>query len=165
MSKGLEIEKKYLIAYPDVTFLIGRGATVKEMEQTYLLCDEGSERVRSTTINGRTEYTHTVKKKIRGIIRKEDEERVSKDEYKRLLLRADPACVNIKKTRYVLDENGFRYEFDVFPFWKDKAFLEVELESEDQEVVLPDFVVVLEDVSEDKRYTNHALARALKEGR
>ena len=165
MPKGLEIEKKYLIAYPDVGRLVEEGAVVKEMEQTYLLCDEGSERVRSTTIGGHTEYTHTVKKKIRGIVRKEDEERITEDEYKRLLLRADPACVNIKKTRYALKKGNFCYEFDVFPFWTDKAFLEVELESEDQEVVLPDFVVVLEDVSEDKRYTNHALARALKEGR
>ena len=162
MPKGLEIEKKYLIAYPDTELLIKKGAVVKEMEQTYLVSDVGSERVRSTTINGVTTYTHTLKKKIKGIVRTEDEETVSEEEYKRLLLRADPTCLNIKKRRYVLFENGFCYEVDVFPFWTDKAFLEVELEDENTEVVLPDYAVVLADVSEDKNYTNHALAKRLK---
>ena len=162
MPKGLEIEKKYLIAYPDADTLLKRGAVVKEIEQTYLVSDVGSERVRRTTINGVTTYTHTLKKKIKGIVRTEDEEIVSEEEYDRLLLRADPACLNIKKFRYVLRENGFCYEVDVFPFWQDKAFLEVELENEDIKVVLPDFVTVLTDVSEDKNYTNHALAKRLK---
>lgn len=162
MPKGLEIEKKYLIAYPDTDLLIKKGAVVKEMEQTYLVSDVGSERVRRTTINGVTTYTHTLKKKIKGIVRTEDEETISEEEYKRLLLRADPTCLNIKKRRYVLLENGFCYEFDVFPFWMDKAFLEVELEDENTDVVLPDYAVVLADVSEDKNYTNHALAKRLK---
>ena len=162
MPKGLEIEKKYLIAYPDTDLLIKKGAVLKEIEQTYLVSDVGSERVRLTTINGVTTYTHTVKKKIKGIVRTEDEETVSEEEYKRLLLRADPGCLNIKKRRYVLSENGFCYEIDVFPFWTDRAFLEVELEEEKTEVVLPDFVVVLADVSEDENYTNRALAGRLK---
>ena len=162
MPKGLEIEKKYLIAYPDTDLLIKKGAVVKEIEQTYLVSDVGSERVRLTTINGVTTYTHTVKKKIKGIVRTEDEETVSEEEYKCLLLRADPGCLNIKKRRYVLSENGFCYEIDVFPFWTDKAFLEVELEEEKTDVVLPDFVAVLADVSEDENYTNRALAGRLK---
>ena len=163
MPKGLEIEKKYLIAYPDVALLIEKGAEVKKMEQTYLVSDVGSERVRRTEARGRVVYTHTLKKKISGIVRKEDEEEISEEEYKRLLLRADPDCAPIKKTRYVLRQGELRYEFDVFPFWTDKAFLEVELEREDQATPLPDFTTVLADVSEDKRYTNHALAYRLKE--
>ena len=46
MPKGLEIEKKYLIAYPDEELLLKKGAVVKEIEQTYLTSDVGSERVR-----------------------------------------------------------------------------------------------------------------------
>ena len=162
MPKGLEIEKKYLIAYPDEELLLKKGAVVKEIEQTYLTSDVGSERVRASKTNGRTTYTHTQKKKIKGIVRTEDEEVISEEEYRRLLLRADPACVNIKKRRFVLKNGEFTYEIDLFPFWKDKAFLEIELEREDQTVDLPDFVTVLADVSEDKRYTNHALAIMLK---
>ena len=51
MPKGLEIEKKYLIAYPDEGLLVKKGAVVKEIEQTYLLSDVGSERVRASTAN------------------------------------------------------------------------------------------------------------------
>ena len=92
-------------------------------------------------------------------MRREDEYVIDREEYDALLLRADSSCHPIVKDRYVLKENGLAYEFDLFPFWQDQAFLEIELEREDQEVFLPDFVTVLADVSEDKNYTNHALAR------
>ena len=160
MPKGLEIEKKYLIIYPDVEKLKERGAVEKKMVQIYLTAEKGvSERVRKTEINGEVVYTHTIKRKLEGIVRQEDEKVVSKEEYEALSLRADSACRPIEKVRWALKENGFTYEFDLFPFWTDRAFLEIELESPDAEVILPDYVTVLADVSEDKNYTNHALAR------
>lgn len=49
MPKGLEIEKKYLIKYPDVSLLKERGAVKKQIKQVYLSAAEGvSERVRRT---------------------------------------------------------------------------------------------------------------------
>ena len=51
----------------------------------------------------------------------------------------------------------------MFPFWSDKAFLEVELPSEDTPVTPPDFVRVIREVTDDNRYTNHALAKKLPE--
>ncbi len=163
MSNGLEIEKKYLIAYPDINLLLRKGAREKDITQTYLSAPEGtSERVRKSVENGVAVYTHTIKTKLGGITRKEDEYVIDREEYDFLLLRADKSCLNIKKRRFVLYQGHFTYEIDVFPFWKDKAFLEIELERENQEVVLPDFVTVLADVSTDKNYTNHALAKKLK---
>ena len=58
-----------------------------------------------------------------------------------------------------MNEGGFCYEIDVYPEWTDRAVLEIELEREDQAVVLPDWVSVLREVTEDPRYTNHALSR------
>ena len=160
MPNGLEIEKKYLIVYPDTELLKRLGATEKRMEQTYLASEESvSERVRMSETNGVAVYTHTRKKKVKGIVRQEEERTISKAEYDALLERKEPGASTIKKTRYVLPLGGLVWEFDVFPFWQDKAFLEVELEREDQEVVLPDFVTVVADVSENPSYTNHALAR------
>jgi CYTH domain-containing protein len=46
---------------------------------------------------------------------------------------------------------------------KNAAFLEVELESEDETFELPEFVNVIEDVTSDGRYTNAALARIDRE--
>ena len=54
---------------------------------------------------------------------------------------------------------GTYFEIDIFPFWRDKAFLEVELKSENEGFVLPPFIKVIKDVTEDEEYTNHALAR------
>lgn len=163
MPKGLEIEKKYLIAYPDTELLREKGAVEKSLEQTYLTAEDGvSERVRKSVKNGVVTYTHTLKKKVSGITRLEDEKEITEEEYKALLLRADPTCETVRKTRFVLPGEGVFYEIDVFPFWKDKAFLEVELEREEQSVFLPDLVTVLADVSRDKNYTNHAIAKQLK---
>ena len=163
MNGHLEIEKKYLIKYPNVNDLLVRGAESSEITQVYLLADKDvSERVRKRVYKGKSVFTHTVKGKAKGIARTEDEREISGEEYETLLLRADPECAPVSKTRYVLKENGFCYEVDVFPFWKDKAFLEIELENEDVEPVLPGFITVVEDVSCDRNYTNHALSRRLK---
>lgn len=52
-------------------------------------------------------------------------------------------------------------EVDVFPFWQDRAFCEVELPDEATVVTLPEFLDVIREVTEDKRYTNLALAREI----
>ena len=60
--------------------------------------------------------------------------------------------------RYCLTENSRYYEIDVFPEWKKQAILEVELRSENEEVVFPEEVQVIREVTSDRRYLNHALA-------
>ena len=163
VPKGVETEKKLLIKYPDTELLVVKCAVKKDIVQTYLSAPEGvSERVRSSTTDGATVFTHTIKKKLTAMSRSEDEEEISRERYEELLLRADPACAPIRKTRYVLRGEKHIYEFDIFPFWTDKAFLEVELSSEDEAFSLPDFVEVLADVTTDGRFTNHALARRLR---
>ncbi len=157
---SLEIEKKFLIKYPDLSFLESLPCCeVSEIEQTYLATDTGSERVRKRVWRDRIEYTHTSKKDVGAITREEIEERITEEEYTDLLLRADPTCHTLQKRRYVVRRNGVCYEIDVYPFWSEQAVLEIELSDEKQEVLLPDFVTVLADVSCDKRYTNHRLSK------
>jgi len=52
-------------------------------------------------------------------------------------------------------------EIDVFPFWRDRAFCECELQSEDEPLPLPDWLHVYREVTDDPRYTNRALARSV----
>lgn len=164
-SAPLEIERKFLIAYPDLADLAARAAgDVSEIVQTYLLAEKGaSERVRARTRGGETVYTHNTKIKLNAMKRIELEDTVDEAAYAALLRRADPACRRIEKTRYCVRADGFVWEIDIFPFWTDKAFLEVELPREDTPIVLPDFVHLIREVTEDSRYTNHALAFALPE--
>ena len=69
-------------------------------------------------------------------------------------------CVQgvISKDRYCLAWQGKYFELDVYPFWRDKATLELELLSEDQEFELPDFVTLIRDVTTEKEYRNKRLA-------
>ena len=161
----LEIERKFLIEYPD-TVLLDRlsGGDCSEISQTYLVGEAGtSERVRARTRGGKTVYTHNVKTKLSAMKRIEIENEVSAEEYSELLGRADPTCRTIEKVRYCVHSGGFVFEIDIFPFWSDKAFMEVEMPSEDTAVPLPDFVKIIREVTDDNRYTNHALAMELPE--
>jgi CYTH domain-containing protein len=155
-----EIERKFLIAFPDEGKLAAMdGCRVYEIEQIYLPTPKGiSERVRRVDDGKKTTYIHTVKKKLSALTRSEFEEEISAEVYERMSCSCDE---RISKRRYRIPYGGRLLEIDIFPFWRTRAFCEVELESEDEDVVLPDFIKVIEDVSEDNRYSNHSLAREL----
>ena len=156
-----EIERKFLIRCPDIEGLTA-SAEPSQITQTYLLGAEGcTERVRSRTAAGRTVYTHTVKQRLSAVRRIEIEHEIPREEYEALLQRADPEARTIEKTRWCLRENGFLYEIDVFPFWEDRAFLEVELTDESQPFPWPEQIALIREVTDDRRYTNAALAREI----
>ena len=67
----------------------------------------------------------------------------------------------IEKTRYLVPFEGHTLEIDVFPFWRDRAFCECELQSQDEPLPLPDWLHVYREVTDDPRYTNRALARSV----
>ena len=157
---GFEIERKFLIAMPDAALL--EEAECSAIVQTYLRGEKGTtERVRRRDRNGQIEYTHTIKRKISALRRIEDETEISREEYVSLLERADPERRPVRKKRYCFWEFGFLWEIDVYPFWSDRAILEVELEDEAVEITLPRRIRILREVSADKRYTNAALSRKI----
>mgnify|MGYP003304528084 CR=1 FL=1 len=164
-SQPLEIERKFLIEYPD-TALLDRlsGGNRSEISQTYLVGKKGtSERVRARTRDGVTVYTHNVKVKLSSMMRVENEDEISEEEYNEFLKRADKSRRTIEKIRYCIPHGEFVCEIDLFPFWSDKAFLEIEMPSEDTEITLPDFVKLIREVTDDNRYTNNALAKEIPE--
>lgn len=157
----LEIERKFLIAYPSEELL--HGCESSEIVQTYLEAAEKgvSERVRKRGSAGSFTYTHTLKKHISDITRFEEEREISCEEYEKLLERADKTRRTIYKTRYILQFEGQSFEIDVFPFWSDRAFLELELENERQEIAFPDGIRIIRELTHDRRYTNASLARQI----
>ena len=158
----MEIERKYLISRPDGRALESRPNCEKvDIVQTYLRSEDPAEerRIRRRGSHGSYVYFMTRKRKAGGIRRVEIEERLSRREYIALLAEADPDYRPIRKERYCLSENGLYYEIDVYPEWKDKALMEVELHSEGQEIVFPEGIDVIREVTEDPAYSNHALAR------
>ncbi len=131
-----------------------------EIIQTYLTAPEGEEsRVRQRGIDGHYIYSQTTKRKITEMKRVEVERRLSKDEYLRLLMDADPACRPIRKTRYCLTFDNQYFEIDVYPFWKEKAIMEIELSDETAEIRFPEQIKVIKEVTDDASYKNASLAR------
>lgn len=159
-----EIERKFLIRMPDLLWL----ASVAErshIRQTYLLNERKgtSERVRSRAAQGRTVYTHTQKTHVSDMRRIEVEREIGQSEYERLLLKADPERKPIEKDRYCLRSGDYLYEIDIYPFWNEQAILEIELTDESQSFPWPEGIVCLREVTDDRRYTNSALARRVPE--
>lgn len=154
-----EIERKYLIAYPDPEAL-RREAEGTRIVQTYLVPEKPgrTDRVRARGQEGAWVYTHTVKERVSDLKCIEIEREISREDYEALLRRADPACRVIEKTRWVLPWEGQNFEIDLYPFWSDRAILEIELEDEAQPVRLPPLIRVLKEVTHDRRYSNAALA-------
>ncbi len=156
----LEIERKYLIRMPDAALLAQLPAS--EIEQTYILSPEGArERVRRREYADGTVFTHTAKTRLSVLSRIEKEEQISEERYRELLLRADPARRPVRKRRLILRYDGQDFEIDVFPFWNDRALMELELRSEEQELRLPPGIEIIREVTADGRYTNSAIAREI----
>ena len=61
----------------------------------------------------------------------------------------------------MLAYEGKEFEIDVYPFWQDKAVMEIELTDETETVKLPPEIEIIKEVTRDRRYTNAALAREI----
>lgn len=160
MSKSYEIERKFLVEFPDVSAL-----DVKRrigIVQTYLKSGQnGSQRrVRSVDEDGNIKYTYTEKIFHTHVTREENEFEISAEEYQSLLSGARRDCPPVEKVRYCFDYHDQLFELDTYPFSDKLAIMELELGSPEQKIDFPDNVRVIMEVSDDVRYSNAALAKA-----
>ena len=154
-----EIERKFLIEYPDISWL-NKNCKKIEIIQTYLNSNKNDEiRVRQRGSNGNYIYTKTIKRNINNLKRIEIEKRLTKDEYLNLLMNADTTKHPIRKTRYCLVYKNQYLEIDIYPFWDDKAIVEIELNDENQEIEIPKQLEVIKEVTNDNKYKNSELAK------
>lgn len=156
----LEIERKYLIRYPDIRWLESLPNCRRvDIIQTYLLAPEGEEiRVRQRGEQGSYTYYQTTKRRISEVKRVELERRLTQREYLTLLMETDPALRPIRKTRYCLTWENQYFEIDLYPFWKNQAILEIELSDENGEIRFPKELKVIREVTGDRAYLNRTLA-------
>lgn len=156
-----EIERKYLIEYPDLKWLEENPACQRiEIIQTYLKSSSDEEkRVRQRGCNGDYIYFQTIKKKVTDLKRIEMEKRLSQAEYLDLLMEADTNKKQIRKTRYCLTYQNQYFEIDVYPFWSDQAICEIELSDENMEIVFPEQIKVIKEVTNDDSYKNASLSK------
>lgn len=157
----LEIERKFLIEYPDVKWLSSIPNCRRiEIIQTYLKSDTDEEvRLRQRGCDGHYVYYQTTKRRISDIKRVEIERRLSESEYIRLLMNADTTRRQIRKDRYCLTYENQYFEIDVYPFWNDKAIAEIELSDENAAIKFPKQIKVIKEVTGDDAYKNASLAK------
>lgn len=158
-----EIERKFLIYYPNIKELESMpNCTKVDITQTYLKSVDGVERrVRARGIDGNYLYYLTEKRKISGIKRVEVERKLTQDEYLQLLMEADTSLHSIHKTRYCLSENNQYFEIDIYPEWSNQAIMEIELNSEDQHIEVPEFIGIVKEVTDDDSYKNYSMAKKM----
>lgn len=156
---SFEIEHKFLIKKPSEDMLLSiHNIRVLNISQTYTTLGA---RARKIEENGKTTYIKTVKKHITNLVRIEDEQEITKAEYDQMLSAKMDGTVTLNKTRYVYPYKNKKIEIDVFPFWQNQAFLEVELENENDEFFLPPFIEVIKEITDDKSYRNFSLSKKI----
>ena len=160
-----EIEKKYLIKRPSQEILEGLDYVSKnEIVQTYLASNDPNVerriRQRGTPSHGYSFY-YTEKIPVSSVERIEKERRISMDEYIGYLEEADTNLHQVRKTRYCFIYENQYFELDVYPYSKEYAIVEIELPNSTSEVVLPPFLNVIKEVTDDERYKNHSIANSL----
>lgn len=162
-KNNLEIEHKFLIRYPRTeSFKTLPGYREQKLLQIYTRLPDGSNcRIRKIEDFEGIRYIKTVKQDINSLTRIEIEEEISKEDFEALALLRHENRRPIEKVRHSFTLSGFTYEVDIFPFWNDRAFLEIEVESEDIKPPIPSFIEVIKEVTEDLRYRNSALSREI----
>ncbi len=165
--KPLEIERKFLVGYPDIKMLEELPACCRaQITQVYLKFNDGQKaRIRSRMVNGEYLYFHTVKKSITPAKRIEIERRLTEKEYLGFLNDPDSTKYSLEKDRYCISYDSQYFELDVYPFWNDRAVLEIELLHENEEIRFPEWVKVIREVTGDRNYNNSTLARKVTRGK
>ncbi len=161
-KSGIEIEKKYIISLPDESTIQGMDEYTKsEIVQIYLDLPVGvTHRIRSREKSGKITYTETKKVRIDKMSSFEDEHEISSEEFLALSEKQDKNTAPIHKVRHTFVYLGQLFEIDVYPEWKNTAILETELDSREKEVVFPDFIKIIREVTGDKRYSNAGMSRS-----
>lgn len=129
-----------------------------EVDQGYLPGRRINERIRRTRGSDGVRFYRTIKAGS-GLDRLEIEEETSAEFFEAVwpLTRGK----RVAKRRYLIPDRGVTWEVDEFVDRTGLWLAEVELERVDQPVHIPDWLapVLVREVTDEKGYTNHALAK------
>ena len=82
---------------------------------------------------------------------------ISESAYRNLLLTKSDNSISLTKTRYSFVHDQQYFKLDIFD--DDMCILEVNLTKENPNISIPDFVYVVQDVTNDEEYQNINIAR------
>lgn len=166
---NIEIERKFLIVLPSMEYLMSReGCTKLEITQTYLIKrnEDTERRIRKIKDGEKTAYIYTEKRNLSRLSRHEDEHEISEDEYNERYM--NESYSRLTKTRYSFPYDCHVIEIDVYPHdiggdeLDGYAVLEVELQSEHEEIHLPAEISVVRELTGTREFSNKTLAKRVK---
>lgn len=160
----IEIERKFLLkSIPD-----GKPSETIKIKQWYLKVDGIWERARSmeSNISG-IKWVHTIKTRISDSSNIEEERDLSKDEFDDFVKRCKGSKQNAKyitKQRRIYPDGNLKWEVDVFSQKCHIIVAEVEIPTEDYELLIPDFIQKknLLEVTGMKQFSNRSLSNRIK---
>ena len=137
------------------------GAIESDITQTYLVAEPGCEiRLRRREWSrGKVVIVHRSKKRISDKEVIETERQVDNNLYEQMLQQADPYRSTIKKRRRSFIWKGQHFEIDTFlePV-NDLVILQSKGVAEEESVIFPPFIRVIEDVTGNSHYYNYNIA-------
>ncbi len=157
LPQPIEEERKYIV---EVTGELPE--TIKsDITQTYLVADPGCEvRLRQRKAeDGNTVNIHTSRKRLSATEELVTERQVSNNLYENLLQQADPYRRTITKTRQSFIWKGQFFELDTY-HGKHEGLIILETKGIPchEELHLPPFLTIKEDITGNTQYYNHNLA-------
>ncbi|MBQ1389890.1 MAG: hypothetical protein IIY78_09735 [Clostridia bacterium] len=139
------------------------GFSSSYIEQIYITTEDGAyARIRCRRFKDVCKYYYTVKQYITDITRFESEYEITAAEYDILRNNIKPNTRPITKKRICFLYKDQLFELDMYDFDNNFSTLEIELQSEEQEVYLPPFINIIKDATFDKSYSNYALAHKIQ---
>ena len=167
LGDAYPIEKyhKYLIEVNDeilARFTAEDNYSDAHIIQYYLLSDDGYEkRIRERHIGEDVLYTYSEANYLSTNERIKTDRVLTSREYNEHKRQIDHSIEMTDKMRYSFINNDLFYKLDVYDFDKTKGILSV-ADNGEAEIVLPDYVTVLKDVTDDIQYKNYYLAKSRK---
>lgn len=158
--KQVKRQEKYLVDLDktDVEFIQDNG-TMVEIEQVYLQSNEDVEkRIRKVKMNNSLAYYMSVYKTLEdGTKVIVSEKHIDKKVYDSLMEFKDERYSAIHKKRYYFSYKGEYFYLDVFDNDDEIGILEINV-AEDEQVLIPDFVHVIERVTNNSKFSNKSMA-------
>lgn len=159
--KQVKRQEKYAVSLEktDLDMIIRRGRAMR-ISQTYLKSESTVEkRLRKVEFNDSVSYLLSVYKVLPdGTKLCVSERNLSVKEYDAFMEYKDDDYETIQKTRYYFDYQGQYFSLDVFDNQSDIGILEINVD-ENEVIVVPDFVSILDKVTDDLHFYNKNIAR------
>ena len=158
-TKKVKRQDKYLVDLGNSDLKDVTSGTRVRIEQTYLMSDKDIEkRLRKTEIHDDEAYYLSVYRMNEdGEKLIVSEKSIDKKVYDQLLEFQDKRKKTIYKTRYYFTYQGEYFHLDVFDDNPEIGILEINV-SNNERVVIPNYLSVIDDVSKDDRYSNSMMA-------